>query len=80
MFDSALLEPAKYYEAQLKHEFEMKAERFFDELVFDSAIKADDNRAASARYRKLQAEADEKKKKLNLKKFWRGFVVFFGIL
>ena len=80
MFDSAMLEPAKYYEALLKDEFKIKAESYFDELVLNTNTNAEENRAVSAKYRKLQAEADAKKKRLNLKKFLRALFIALGVL
>ena len=80
MSDRALLEPGKYYEAQLKDQFKNSAESYFDELVTGSKINADENRAVSAKYRKIRADADAKKKTLNVKKFLRTLFIVLGIL
>ena len=75
-----LLEPLKFYERVGKQEHAKNAEEFFEKLLKDSRIDAEQNRATVKAYHKTKAAADKVRSKLRRKKVLRVFLIIGIVL
>lgn len=75
-----LLEPLKYYERVGKQEHAKNTEEYFDKLLKESRVDAEQNRATVKAYNKAKAAAEKVRTKLRKKKVLRVFLILGIVL
>lgn len=78
--DDSMLEFAQNYESVFKPKFTQKVDEFFNSLVKESGINADENRKTSGEYRTAADNADRLNRKIGSMKGWRGFMIVMAVL
>ena len=78
--DDSMLEFAQNYESVFKPKFTQKVDEFFNSLVKESGINADENRKTSGEYRTAADNADRLNRKIGSMKGWHGFMIVMAVL
>lgn len=78
--EESMLEFPQSYESQFKPKFMQKVSEFFQSLVDESGINADENRKSAAQYRKIADEVTHLEGQLKKYRGWRGFFIFLTVL
>ena len=75
-----LLEPLKYYRDQGKALHEQNTKEFFDDLLQQSGINAEENRSTVRTYDKTKEEIKKVEKKISWLRVLKGFLIFLTIV
>ena len=78
--DDLLLEPLKYYEKVGKEEHKQNTEDFFENLLKESGVDADQNRETVKAYNKEKALANDARSVIRKRRTLRGFTILAMII
>lgn len=80
MDSTGLLSPYKFFNSQLKKNFEKKNAEYFDSLVKRSGIDVEENRRTVKKYNNAAKLAERAKKRLNSAKGLKTFLIVLSII
>ena len=78
--ENQILEPLKYYQQTAKVQHENNIDKYFNKLVNESKINAEENRQTAKLFRKQDKIASQTKSKISRLKVWRVLLIILSVI
>lgn len=78
--ENQILEPLKYYQQTAKVQHENNIDEYFNKLVNESKINAEENRQTAKLFRKQDKIASQTKSKISRLKVWRVLLIILSVI